>query len=267
MHSVIIGTHQKFNKQAYKSLGNLTTLKNFPSIKEINYFEGRRGPDNIKSKRFNDTEVVHLYDPLDPTNTKLITYINKLYDDLVKDLRNQNQERSAFGASWLSHAMVDGMTPAHHFPYEEKMNSIRGKRHPTETSLRSTVIAKGHNKREIVKNNWMLWGAKGLILTHFLFELGVDSIVFTRKNKIISLSEQDIENARELGVERYFIKAAKRVAKEFAYEDYYQHGWNSKLGRWVRDNLITEILEVIVTVWYLALKEAGMANPVTGRKI
>jgi hypothetical protein len=102
------------------------------------HFEGKNGPDGIKRKSPAKDEPWHYYDPLNPNDTTLLQMIEGHSDNLVKALRRQNNEKAAFEAAWLAHAVVDGLTPAHHYPLEEKIEELWG--YPKE--LRQTIREK-----------------------------------------------------------------------------------------------------------------------------
>ncbi len=55
----------------------------------------------------------------------LIELIKEHYKNLVKELQANNSERISFEAAWLAHAIVDGLTPAHHYPYEAETKRDR----------------------------------------------------------------------------------------------------------------------------------------------
>ncbi len=44
---------------------------------------------------------------------------------LSHEIRRHNIVRASFEAAWLAHALVDGLTPAHHYPYEEKLLEVQ----------------------------------------------------------------------------------------------------------------------------------------------
>ena len=122
----ILGAHQRFDRVAFKMLHTLKKEEQFfPSIKQILHFEGKNGPDGIKRKSPGRDEPRHFYNPFDDEDASITVLIKEHYESLVKELRDKNGERAAFDASWLAHSIVDGLTPAHHFPYDEEVAKIR----------------------------------------------------------------------------------------------------------------------------------------------
>lgn len=118
----IVGAHQKIDRAAFNVLSRKTGLKHFPPKKLLIYFEGRNGPDGIKAKSPAQNEPWHYYDPFDTSDKLLVNMIEEHIKELSTALKQGNHERAAFEASWLAHAIVDGLTPAHHFPYEQEVD-------------------------------------------------------------------------------------------------------------------------------------------------
>src|SRR5579863_8983752 len=120
----ILGAHQKIDRIARKQLEELLPGLHFPEISDILKFEGSDGPDGIKRKSPGKDEPHHYIDPFDISDTKLIDQLKHHYGELVQALKGTNDIRAAFEAAWLAHALVDGLTPAHHYPYEEKLKEL-----------------------------------------------------------------------------------------------------------------------------------------------
>ncbi|MGZ6005753.1 MAG: hypothetical protein ACXWLH_06465, partial [Candidatus Saccharimonadales bacterium] len=168
----VMGAHQKIDRIARRHLTIMTgTAIPFPSIKNILHFEGKNGPDGIKRKSPARDEPWHFYSPFNDKDSGLPELIQQHYKLLVKHLKDKNNERASFEAAWLAHALVDGLTPAHHHPYEEELSDIRGTNVKRKT-VKEKIVMPGDNRREQVKNNWKMWGPKGLISTHGMFEIG-----------------------------------------------------------------------------------------------
>jgi len=257
----LMGAHQKIDRAALCLLDKTVNTKHFPSRKVILYFEGKNGPDGIKSKSPAQNEPWHFYDPFDPDDDSLVEDIRDHYNNLVAELKADNFERAGFEASWLAHAMVDGLTPAHHYPYEEELMSLRnGEGNETRNTLREKLIMKGDKPTEIVRNNWQAWGIKGFMISHSTFELGCAALIAPLNYKKLELTTQDLNHAKKIGVEQVFEQAARRIALLNLYDEYMRYGWTVHLAKQVRDNLIPEMIKSVTTAWYLALTEAGYAG-------
>lgn len=255
-----LGVHQKVNRSSRRSLSTHTQLKNFPQLKQIQYFEGKNGPDGIKSKSPAQDEPWHYYDPFDPDDTDLVKLISQHYENLVEALTLKDMEKAAFEAAWLSHALVDGLTPAHHYPYEDEMEGIRGEAKETRNTIKDKMIVTGDTTSETLKKNWQLYGAKGLMTTHGMFEAGVAMTLAPSKIKLGNPSDEELAHACEIGIEEYFMQSAREVAMLDMYETFYKRGWTAKLARQTRNSLAPIIVKTVTASWYCALKEAGMVG-------
>jgi hypothetical protein len=174
----ILGTHQKIDRVARKHLDLLIPHNEFPDIKTILQFEGNNGPDGIKRKSPAKDEPWHFFQPFDAADTQIINLIEEHYLTLIKMLRKRDQIRAAFEAAWLSHAIVDGLTPAHQYPYEEKLVELMsGRGLKARDSLSGKLVMPGNTTLLKVSNNWKMWGPKGLFITHAAFEWGVSVLV------------------------------------------------------------------------------------------
>lgn len=254
-----MGAHQKINRSAYKYLSKtVRSMHGFPSIKEILHFEGKNGPDGIKHKSPGKDEPWHFYDPFDPGDTQLLESIRDHYAELVKQLKKGNREKAAFDAAWLAHAVVDGLTPAHHFPYEEELEKLRGSDMKSRDSIKNKIIIPGDTPSDSVKKNWAMWGVGGLMSMHAMFEAGVAFIIAPLSMKTSCPSEGDLDLLSEIGFEEYFKRAAREVALLDMYDRFHEKGWTPKLIRDVRNELGPTIIKAVCLAWYSAMREAGL---------
>lgn len=252
----LIGAHQKFDRVARKFVQVSRPDARFPSSKLILHFEGNNGPDGIKRKSPAVDEPWHYWDPTDPDDTRLLDIINNHLASLKAALKDNDEEKAAFEAAWLAHAVVDGLTPAHHYPYEKKLIELRGEGIETRTSFKQKVMIKGDTKRQTLSKNWKLWGAKGLIISHAYFEWGVSSTVRPMKFKKYYLTDADIRHIRNIGFEGYIREQAREIYELNMYERFLGRGWSVKLARQIRTELAPRIVRTIAAAWILALDEA-----------
>ena len=258
----ITGTHQKIDRVARNNISQLIvddTL--FPKAKNILHFEGNNGPDGIKRKSPSVNEPVHFFNPFDDNDTTLVEIIQRHYDFLVKEIKAGNPEMVSFEAAWLSHAIVDGLTPAHHYPYEEKLSQLRGgEGNETRSSIKDKILLPGGTRREQVKNNWKMYGHKGLISTHGMFEFGVAAITAPLMFSDSLPTHEEITLIRKIGVTEWFTRTAREIAVLDMYTRYYQKGWTTKLTLQVRNKLMPEIIKAVTLSWYCALLDAGVVR-------
>lgn len=259
----VLGAHQKVDRIARKHLTHLLPDDSiFPKPTKILHFEGKNGPDAIKRKSPAKDEPWHYYSPFDDDDSQLIELITDHYERLVKELKADNKERVAFEAAWLAHAITDGLTPAHHYPYEEKLVELRGGEGiESRTTIKGKLVMPGDTRREKVKNNWKMWGPKGLFTTHGLFELGIATIIAPLNFGEAVPKKKDAQVMREIGPIEWFRRAAREIAVLDMYEAYYRKGWTPKLAWQVRHKLGPIIVQDICLTWYAALVDAGKLDP------
>jgi hypothetical protein len=176
-------------------------------------------------------------------------------------LKANNNERAAFEASWLAHAIVDGLTPAHHYPYEEKLVELRGGLNKeSRTTIKEKLIIPGATRREKMKNNWKMWGPKGLFTTHGMFEIGIATLIAPLTFGEAVPTKRDIQQLSELGVIELFKRTAREVAVLDMYDRYYEKGWTPKLAWEVRHKLGPAIVKTVTLAWYGALIDSGLVK-------
>ncbi|QQS18416.1 hypothetical protein IPL68_07590 [Candidatus Saccharibacteria bacterium] len=183
----------KINRLAWQHLRGTETevaLKRFPRVRQILTFEGSNGPDAIKRKTPAQDEPWHYYDPYDPADTKLLDIIAAHYNQLVAAISSGNDTRASFEAAWLAHAVVDGLTPAHHYPYEQELKRLRkGQGIETRRTPKEKLMMPGDTVREKMHNNWSMWGDKGLLATHIAFEAGIALLVLPMRYRKLGLPQ------------------------------------------------------------------------------
>ena len=253
----VFGAHQKIDRTARRYLTKVCDAKDFPDIKDILHFEGKNGPDGIKRKSPAIDEPWHFYNPFDETDTKLLEIIEDHFKELSHQLKKGSPERAAFDAAWLAHAITDGLTPAHHFPYEEKLQELRGESMASRDSIKNKLIIPGDTRTEKMKNNWAMWGKGGLMSMHSLFEAGVAFIIAPLSMKKARPSEGDLQAAIDIGLSEYFKRAAREIALLDMYDRFHESGWSTKLVRDVRNELAPTIIKTVIIAWYLALRDSG----------
>lgn len=254
------GAHQKIDRVARHNLARLSKeAAKLPASRDIIKFEGLNGPDGIKRKTPAKDELWHFYDPADPYDDKILRIIDDQYRELVKAMRAKDDVRIAFEMAWLAHALVDGLTPAHHYPYEEELMKLRGGAgKETRTTVQKKVFMPGDTLGEKVSNNWKMWGDKGLLATHFAFEWGVAVMISPLRLRQSMPTAHELQAAVDVPVAQLFHDQAVRVAELHMYDRFYQYGWTLKLARTVRRQLVPGIINTVTLAWYKAAVEAGV---------
>lgn len=254
----LMGGHQKIDRVSRRHLQELLSADTrFPKIREILHFEGKNGPDGIKIKSPAKNEPWHYFEPLEGDTTEFMKLLNGHYKQLVVEMRAYNKERSAFEVAWFAHAIVDGLTPAHHYPFAEKISELRGGAdNSTRTSYKKKLVFTGATKRETARNMVKAYGPRGLYMAHWLFEFGFGFIVKPLRFPDARPTTADVALARELGYEEYYLRQARNVARLHLFEMYLDGGWTTKLSRLVREELAPTIIRTVTILWYMAAQEA-----------
>jgi hypothetical protein len=249
----LLGAHQKIDRVARRQLAKLLPGgTNFPKIRDILYFEGKNGPDGVKAKSPSRDEPWHYINPDDPSDREIIRHIADHAHNLKKSLSGDNYYRAAFEAAWLAHAIVDGLTPAHHYPLDEKIEELWGYPKEQRLTIKQKNIIIGKNRRDTASKNWQYWGAKGVFTTHFMFEFGFATAIAPLKFDTSSPTDDQLKKIKQKGIEKIFTEAMQEVHDLNMYEEFYKRGWTTKLARQTREKLAPIIVRTVVLAWYLA---------------
>ena len=253
-----IGVHQRIDRLARRSLTHrLSGDVVFPKIGEILHFEGLNGPDSIKRKSPSVDEPWHHINPEDPDDRGLISLINDHVYNLGVALGDNNQERAAFEAAWLAHAVTDGLTPAHHDNLGEKIEELWGKAHHDRDSVRDKTIIRGVNHIDTLKKNWKYWGSGGVFTAHVMFEWGVAMAIGSVKFPAATgANGNDVIRLEKEGYEAIFYESLRKVTSLKMYETFGEKGWTHELGIQTRKELIPEIVKAVTLAWCAGVLQA-----------
>lgn len=257
-----MGAHQRIDRLARRELRHLLRKKQFfPTIRDILHFEGLNGPDGIKRKSPGQDEPWHYLDPTDQADDRLKKMIADHIYNLTNALADGNSHRAAFEAAWMAHAITDGLTPAHHYPLEEKLEELRGGEGlETRNTPRKKLVMPGDTKRQKLRNNWEYWGAKGVMTTHLAFELGIATTIAAGRLQDTAPSKSDVARLKKEGFIPLFEEALDHIVGLQLYEEFARSGWTRRLARETRTVLVPEIVRVIALAWYYCTIEASKRN-------
>lgn len=258
MYAVFLHAHQKIDRVAFKHLQQIIEPDVFfPGLQNILHFEGKRGPDATKLKnKINVDQPWHFIDPFNDDDTDLHILIRDHYSQLVAALTTRDEVRSAFEAAWLAHALVDGLTPAHHYPYEKELETLRGEDRHSRHGLVGRAYVKGDNRRDSLKRSFQLIGPKGLLTTHALFEGGAYTIMAPLRLNRAKPQSDDLRSVRRFGIVDLFDRFAREIASYDMYVRFYDKGWTPKLTRDIRCQLAPRMVMLVNLAWYSALCDA-----------
>jgi hypothetical protein len=249
----LVGAHQKIDRVARRHLEkHVKNRTNFPTISAILHFEGKNGPDGIKLKSPMQDEFEHVIDPSDPNDTMLLTIIDDHIFNLSDALRHNNYERASFESAWLAHAIVDGLTPPHHFNLDDeaRMNWISN--NAKITKLKDGYIARDAKKRSGFIEKWGSWGSGGVV-AHIMFELGVASVITPGSFKQCTLIDEDIDQLKSDGFEKMYNGIIHEVYEMDMYNIFCKKGWTRDLARKAKAILVPEMIRSVQLAWYQAV--------------
>ncbi len=250
-----MGVHQKIDRVAHRHIkAHVPKTMHFPTTHDVLHFEGLNGPDGIKRKSPAKDEPWHYVDPNNPDDRALIGMINDHIHNMSVALAAGNNERAAFEAAWMAHAITDGLTPAHHYPLEAKLEELRGGASiETRITTKDKLLLPGINRRHQIRNNWEYWGAKGVMTTHLGFELGVSTTIAGLKLEDTAPAEKYFSQVRKDGYEKVFEEILNKIADLKMYEEFSRLGWTRKMAMQTKKILIPEIIRAVTLAWYQAI--------------
>lgn len=259
MYAIVFHAHQKLDRVARRHLRRYIPKDGFfPSGVQITHFEAGRGPDNAKLKRqIHGEQPWHFIDPFNSSDTELHDLLTDHYEGLVEAIRARDEVQAAFQAAWLAHALVDGLTPAHHYPYEEELARLRGgeTRH-TRAGLTGRVYIKSPSLRESLLMSTKLVGPGGLLTNHAMFEAGAYALIAPLSLNSGRPAQADLDHVREVGVVEVFKEMALQIAELHLYDRFLAGGWTVRLTRQVRKEMAPRMVRMITLAWYAAYWEA-----------
>lgn len=255
----VMGVHQKIDRVARRLIAAHVPAS-FPTAHEILHFEGLNGPDGIKRKSPAKDEPWHYIDPTDDSDRAIIGMIRDHIENMTTALRASNRERASFEAAWLAHAIVDGLTPAHHYPLEAKLEELRGGEGlETRRTTKDKLLLPGNTRRMQLRNNWEFWGAKGVMTTHLSFELGVATSIAPLRFDDVAPTPAEFARMEAEPFEVLFLETLHEINDMKMYEEFSRAGWTRHLARETRTVLIPLIVRAVMLAWYQASLRAEKA--------
>ena len=253
----VVGVHQKIDRIAKRHVKKyIPRSLPFPSIKDILHFEGNNGPDGIKRKSPSKDEPWHYLDPNKPDDRVLVELINDHVYNLTQALKTKSNERAAFEAAWLAHGVVDGLTPAHHFPLADKIEELWGKPHHERVTIRDKTMIKGVNRRDTLSKNWQYWGVGGVFSAHVSFEWHIAAAIARTDFDDIGLTPQTLKEVEQKGFEAVFMTMVHKINDMRMYEDFGEKGWSRSMAAKTRRTLVPRIARMVALAWYYAAYKA-----------
>jgi hypothetical protein len=257
MYSIIFHAHQKLDRMAYRVFKSQNLPGFFPSLKDILYFDGKNGPDSSKlKKQVSQSQPYHFIDPNNAADVNLIIELEHHYDELVKNLKKKDEIKSAFEASWLAHALVDGLTPAHHFPYAEAVEDIYGAPKDQRKGFAGRAYVKTGNIRNTIKKSYKLAGPKGIVTSHMLFEAGAYVITAPIKFTGFDQLKIDISGLNKDKILKIFKQYLNEIDALDLFGRYQKTGWTKILREDFKNEVVPKMVQIINLAWTAASNES-----------
>lgn len=251
----LVGTHQKLDRAARRILPKITPVPiNFPTSRQIIYFEGARGPDGLKRKSPGIDEPVHFIIPDTADRTLIDIALDHQYN-LTEALKNDDIVRSSFEAAWLAHTITDGLTPAHHFPLSDAKEELMTEKEFIKIFGQPIKgIMHGKSPLETARNNWLYWGANGYMSKHVAFEYGVaiTAAAMSYKSLYPVFTPGEIKN---FDLKRQFLASLDKIHRLDMYHRFLNKGWTAELAVEVKQILLPEIVKNIAFTWAEAIQD------------
>lgn len=251
----VIGTHQHIDRVARRLVNPrmIDTRFRFPKINDILHFEGSRGPDSIKMRSPGRDEPWHFINPDDITSDDtLLQLIDDHIQNLASALAQDNTERAAFEAAWLAHAVVDGLTPAHHEPLKEQLAEIRVSDPENQKFRDRVVMSGGGSKKQFILNNWEYWGTKGVMTMHTLFEAGLATTAKTQRFDDTILTDSHVLELDRRGFRDIYIEMVRKISALDMYANFKANGWTHNLARQASRELLPLVVRAVMLSWLAA---------------
>ncbi len=254
----IVGTHQKIDQAARIAMSPLIKRGSyFPSAKEILKFEGKKGPDGLKAKSPGIDDPSHFIDPKHPKKSELMMLIKDHYHGLEEALRTKDRVRAGFEAAWVAHFITDGLTPAHHFPIQDTVDSMMGEKEFLKIFGKPFKgLMRGETTRSFFKNNWRYWGVNGIMSRHLAFEYGCAMVctMYPMRRYAPKITQNDLKN---FDLEKEFLAFLKEIDKLDLYRRFAREGWTHQMTNEVEKLLLPAIIRVIALTWASAIPKKG----------
>ena len=253
-----VATHQRLIRAARRAtVPFLPTNTTFPPAKQIIHFEGKNGPDGLASKHSVGDEPTEFINPKDPTDRKLLAEIKNRIYNLHIAIKKKNHIRANFEAAWLSHIIIDGLTPPHHQPFKEQLKEIDPREAAEiDSRLKRIFTSGGDNALDTFALNWKRLGPHGVGTNHMMFEAGVDLLVMPLSPRHLSRVEITTAELKRVKSGRFislYSDAVKKINSLRMFERYEKSSWTTDLATDVRETLIPEIVRMITLAWLAAV--------------
>lgn len=231
------GTHWFIDKQALSLLAEegMVIGQDFPSLKQINYFEEFRGPDGAWLRgEYLDS---NMYWNPDTDEGNAPQEALRLFKKLVVALEDKDIKIVAQEAAWLAHIVADMLWPAH------QVGEVKD--------------VKGHYWFWNIKTDWYdgltgsLWDKHD---KHSKLEFLTCVSFWGRKVPPSQIDYELVDKASkdQKIIEDYLKDKARAINSRGVYYEFINNGWSKKIKNVIDQVIFPEMVSAVATLWYLA---------------
>jgi hypothetical protein len=238
----------------HQILTMLPKRNRFPSAKALVHFEGVNGPDGLPQKHAVEDEPYQFIDPK-KNDGKLFKHVKHHLHNAHVAYKRKDNVKTAFELAWLSHMVIDGLTPAHHQPFKEQLKALDPREAAEIDGLIKRIFMPGESFADLFVKNWKRLGPQGVGTNHILFEAGIDFIVMPMRPKgyEVEIKREEMKKAKSGHFLDMYWAAIQKIAALNMFERYEKGGWTPDLAMDVRNILVPECVRMVTLAWYAAI--------------
>lgn len=253
-----IATHQRLVRAASKQVkAYLPKGAKFPTAKQINYFEGKNGPDGLGTKKSKEEDIPCQFLLPENDDGRLVGHIRDHLHEVHEAYKKRDEIKLSFELAWLEHMIVDGLTPAHHYPFKEEVDKLSKRDRKEVDNLMKRLFLSGDGILNSIEVNWKHIGPKGVGSSHILYEAGIDFIAMSlRARQLIKpITAEDIKKAKNGQFVDLYYKSVYKIADMKMFDKYMKSGWTTELANSTREVLLPEAVKCITLGWIAGIYE------------
>jgi len=137
---------------------------------------------------------------------------------------------------------------------------LHGGQRKISKSIKSKLVLPGDSLTKQMRNNWKMWGDRGLVSSHLAFEMGIAVIIVPLQFVNSHPSDEDKRELAADGCIELFRHRARQIAELGMYDAFCDIGWTPRLAKQVRRELIPRIINAVTLTWYAAAQEASATS-------
>lgn len=247
----LIAAHQRIVRAARRqTLYYVPKKTSLPSVKEILRFEGKNGPDGLAGKKSKGDYPHDFIDPAD-NDDLLFGDIRDFLFNLNRAYKKNDNIKIAFEMAWLSHLVIDGLTPPHHQPFKKQLKELDGVDTAEINSRLKRIFVPGDNPVDFLVKSWKRLGPKGIGTNHVLFETGIDFLLMPRspKSLLAKIANSDVNRVKSGKFFEVYDESVQKIARMRMFEQYEKSGWTTELADDVRNILVPEAVKCVTLAW------------------